>query len=665
MPSPGYVPLFAENEDGEEGEYTPRDPDGNTSISASSSPEKTKNSVDSSFNSQTPRTQRSRWEIELSDLQAEEDRITQRLTDLDNFWSARQQDIENARLDLQSRRVAAHMEMEIMHRPVEEISKAGPIGGWERLDFVEKPMFMILGTCVIMVNAIVMALELSGDHASAFWWLDQVFLLWYVVELSLRGTYHGMSLLSGPIRTVWWNWLDLIVVICGIVDQWVVPLLAEEGERPNMSMARALRLLRLVRIMRIIKICRLCLHADMRWVEGPKFQSFIMCVIGLNAVTMGLELDFPWPVWAYLEHAMLVIYTIELLARIMYVGPSFFYNKDMKWNCLDFVIVCGAIVDQWLMPCIRLIQLLISPHAHHGVGGRSQLMTLLRMVRLLRVLRLVRLLHSIKPLYKLLMGVLEAMQGMKWVLVLAMVVLYAFAILSTTLVGHGMLFKDGKVPEDAQGLFVNVPQSMFLLFKVMNDDQSVMDPLLSSVGIKLLFVVFMVVSNWAILAILTAVISGNMISCTQRHEEAEMAKEAKKERDDATWELKEIYAESDSNGDKLIDEAEFKDMLEDADKRERLCKAAKLNHKDLLDLFDYLCVYDDKRQSNLIHYETFIESICSEGQLVSERSVYRLEKKVSILETKLSRRLDEADVIVQRLVDRRRQMNGGGRIRVK
>merc|ERR1719446_1561000 len=149
----------------------------------------------------------------------------------------------------------------------------------------------------------------------------------------------------------------------------------------------------------------------------------------------------------------------------------------------------------------------------------GDLMTTLRMARLLRILRLVRLVKNIPPLFTLIVGILQAMQGMAWVLVLTAVFLYAFALLSVRLIGHGLVFGGNAPPEVAQ-IFPTVPQSMFVLFKVMNGDTEPVEPLFQALPLsKLAFVLYMVVSSWAILSILTAVVSENMINATEKHRE--------------------------------------------------------------------------------------------------------------------------------------------------
>ena len=53
---------------------------------------------------------------------------------------------------------------------------------------------------------------------------------------------------------------------------------------------------------------------------------------------------------------------------------------------------------------------------------------------ILRVLRLVRLLKMIQPFYKLLMGVVELIKVVFWVIILTLLVLYACSIIFTNLI---------------------------------------------------------------------------------------------------------------------------------------------------------------------------------------------------------------------------------------
>ena len=79
-----------------------------------------------------------------------------------------------------------------------------------------------------------------------------------------------------------------------------------------------------------------------------------------------------------------------------------------------------------------------------------------------------------------------------------------------------LIFKDGVVPEQLRGLFPDVAQAMFVLFLVMNGDMDPISELLGSYPLTQFFTaVFVVISNWAILAIFTAVVGENMITSVE------------------------------------------------------------------------------------------------------------------------------------------------------
>merc|ERR1719326_1854320 len=101
-----------------------------------------------------------------------------------------------------------------------------------------------------------------------------------------------------------------------------------------------------------------------------------------------------------------------------------------------------------MLPMIGIVQTLVTgKHAHKLQLGKF--MMLLRLARLLRILRLVRLIKNIPPLFNLIVGIISAMQGMIYVLILTLVLLYAFAILAVRLIGEGMIF-GGECPEEVQ-----------------------------------------------------------------------------------------------------------------------------------------------------------------------------------------------------------------------
>merc|ERR1719401_3379939 len=98
-------------------------------------------------------------------------------------------------------------------------------------------------------------------------------------------------------------------------------------------------------------------------------------------------------------------------------------------------------------------------------------------------------------------------------------ILYIFALLAVRLVSHGLVF-GGTAPPGIPEIFPNVPQSIFVLFQVMNGDTDMLGPLFEVLPCtQIVFMIFTVLSSWAILSTLTAVISESMMKAAEDYEE--------------------------------------------------------------------------------------------------------------------------------------------------
>merc|ERR1712032_1734149 len=199
----------------------------------------------------------------------------------------------------------------------------------------------------------------------------------------------------------------------------------------------------------------------------------------------------------------------------------------------------------------------------------------LTLMRLFRVLRLVKLLKMVKPLYRLLLGVLESVRAMQWVIVLTFLTLYACAVVFTNLVGKGLV-TDGEISQKALLYFGSVPRSLFSLFKLMNGDLDVVEPIANYVEGQLLFAAFMVVTNWAVLAILTSVVSDNMISTSQKANDEDERKHRDELHATRVRRLKMLFGEIDQDGDACISSSEWHTILNDPGMRHELLQATGL-----------------------------------------------------------------------------------------
>eukprot|EP00411_Alexandrium_monilatum_P009933 CAMPEP_0175320108 /NCGR_PEP_ID=MMETSP0093-20121207/71284_1 /TAXON_ID=311494 /ORGANISM="Alexandrium monilatum, Strain CCMP3105" /LENGTH=387 /DNA_ID=CAMNT_0016616945 /DNA_START=57 /DNA_END=1217 /DNA_ORIENTATION=+ len=385
---------------------------------------------------------------------------------------------------------------------------------------------------------------------------------------------------------------------------------------------------------------------------------------------MWLELDYDWGIWPYVENIFqciwpfvenifLGIYAFELVVRIRFLGCGFFTDSKMVvWNLLDLIMVIGGVLDIWLMPTIALIQSVLSGKSHeHHPSSFSQVLKILKMMRILRVLRLVRLLRTIKPLYQLLTGVIQALMAMQWVMILTLLVLYAGAITWTTLIGHGILTDKS---ESTERYFGTVPESLFSLFKLMNGDTSVVEPVTNTLLGRLLFAGFMVLSNqdplgqlmfaaftvlsnWAVLAILTSVVSDNMASSSAKaaQEDAELQKQT--EQAMRAERILGLFRDVDSDGSGAITTEECRAMLDDRVRCDRLQDATKLSHRAIEFIFEYLEQPNNLSvgrlagyRGKIIMYEDFLSHVDDSAVPADRRSLMHLTAQVHNLQRKIA-----------------------------
>jgi voltage-gated sodium channel len=468
-------------------------------------------------------------------------------------------------------------------------------------------------------------------------------MIFYVVELSLKAYVLQSQLLIGPLGRVWWNWLDLLIVVAGVCEMYVMPALEATGVvsegHGGAPFLNFLRGLRLVRLARILKLFMALWKSDLEWADGHTFNTFMMGIILLNSVVIGIETEIPhWAGWFFVEQIFLIVFVFELTVRLKRWHLTFFcHPTDTFWNWLDFSIVAGGVFEQWLLPLITIISAML--HLNTTSTMPHGTMALIRLARLLRVMRLVRVVKSVPPLYDLVRGMSQAMQGIAWVIILTILVLYIFALLAVKLIGEGLLIgKDS--PEEVTAPFSSLGEAAFVLFKVMNGDQSVLEALFHDVPLmKVVFVVFIIITNWSILAIVTAVVSENMITVTEENQMERDAEEKLLKEERAVARLEEIFASLDKDGSGDLDLAEFSNLLNDKSStaRDELCEAAGMDTQDLLDIFNTLSSEpEDSREVPKVKRWMIIDGLRHESSPPTERSIMRLEKKLNRIEQTLT-----------------------------
>jgi len=489
----------------------------------------------------------------------------------------------------------------------------GPLS-WIDGDFAQLVISsVIMSQVIVMVNAWV-----YPETVADIFIFEQCVLLFYSVEMAIRITHYGRFFFVGHWSAVIWNYIDLLVVCFAIIEHWI--LLAAQDQISMLRIFRVLRLLRVIRLFYAVVI------GDFAWVDSVWFQWLVGAVIGINALIMGLETDIENPCWWKVNQVSLSFFVFELAVRIRRAGSLvgfFLHGEEKWWNLVDCIIVLTGTFDQWLLPLYALV--LQDKGTMEANAGFGQMMMLGRMMRLMRILRLLRLVKAVRPLYHLAVGIMRALQSMFWVLVLTMVALYACALLMTNLIGKGMVTGTETMDAETQALFSTVPDSLFTLFGLMNSQYwREVKPIFNALPwMKPVWVVFTILSSWALLSVMTGVVSDNMLEVRQQQEQKDFEQE-EEFRGDLLRLIREVFTAADKDGSGVLEKQEYLELLSTPFHVRKLQRLAEVPIQDLVIMFDWV----DVDEKGFITFEEFMRGFDWLNEPVTGKSLLKLESAV-------------------------------------
>ncbi|MFJ1766702.1 ion transporter [Amycolatopsis sp. NPDC088138] len=230
-----------------------------------------------------------------------------------------------------------------------------------------------------------------------------------------------------------------------------------------------------------------------KFLEDRRFQNFIIAVIVFNATTLGMEtstslMDGFGGLLHTLDHIALGIFVAELLAKFYAYRGAFFRDN---WNVFDLLVVGIAVIPA------------TGPFA------------VLRSLRVLRVLRLISVVPSMR---KVVSGLLAAIPGMASIAALLGLIIFVAGVMATKLFGVIS-------PEN----FGDLGTSLFTLFQVMTGEawpDIAKEIMLQAPMAWIFFVVYILVSSFAVLNLFIAVVVSGMEDELRQDIREEEAKQA-------------------------------------------------------------------------------------------------------------------------------------------
>lgn len=231
-----------------------------------------------------------------------------------------------------------------------------------------------------------------------------------------------------------------------------------------------------------------------------------MALIVINAIILGLEtnptiMNSYGPLLEWIDHIILAVFVIEILARLAVQRTAFFRDA---WNVFDFLVIAIA-----LIPATGPLQVL----------------------RALRILRVLRLITAVPSLKRVVGGLIGALPGMGSVAGLLLLIFYIFAVMATKLFG-----------EEFPNYFGTLPASIFSLFQIMTLEawaDSIVRPIMEKYPYAwTFFIPYIVVTSFAVLNLFIGIV----VSAMQSEHEAEAAEVKRLEKQEALPLLEELRA---------------------------------------------------------------------------------------------------------------------------
>lgn len=227
-------------------------------------------------------------------------------------------------------------------------------------------------------------------------------------------------------------------------------------------------------------------------VERPIVRNWIMALVIINAALLGLSTS-PWImeragglIW-FLDRLILVIFVLEILAKLIAYGRSFFRDG---WNVFDFLVVGLGLLPQ--------------------ANGLSAL-------RALRVIRALRILSAVPQMRDVVQALFDALPGMGAVVIMLSIVFYVFAVMATIMFGAS--FPDW---------FGTVGESLYSLFQIMTLESwsmGIVRPVMEVFPYAwAFFVPFIVMTAFSVLNLFIGLLVNTMQSAVESDAEQEFEK---------------------------------------------------------------------------------------------------------------------------------------------
>eukprot|EP00443_Scrippsiella_acuminata_P125771 CAMPEP_0115639990 /NCGR_PEP_ID=MMETSP0272-20121206/35553_1 /TAXON_ID=71861 /ORGANISM="Scrippsiella trochoidea, Strain CCMP3099" /LENGTH=634 /DNA_ID=CAMNT_0003077211 /DNA_START=9 /DNA_END=1911 /DNA_ORIENTATION=- len=301
------------------------------------------------------------------------------------------------------------------------------------------------------------------------------------------------------------------------------------------------------------------------FVQGVQFDCISGFLVVVNAALMGIQIDWQARrlstespvIFRIFEVFFCVIFTFELVLRIIVYKKSFFSGPNMKWHLFDTFLVGTQLLEE-IMGAI-LMQASSGPGGPQKITSNFSILRMLRILRLIRIMRLVRVLRLIGELRMLVMSIMGSLKSLVWAVALLLMLIYVMGVYITELVLDHRMGISGELNSASQQLerhYGSLGDTILSVYMAVTGGVSwfeILEPLKTEVSVFLV-PVFMLYVAFALLCMLN-VITGVFV------ESALLT--AKKDKDNyMVNNVRAIFEAHDADGSGCLDWDEFQMAVE-------------------------------------------------------------------------------------------------------
>jgi len=240
------------------------------------------------------------------------------------------------------------------------------------------------------------------------------------------------------------------------------------------------------------------------------------------------------------------------------------------------------------------------------------------------------------------LGVVEALQGLFWIIVFLMFFTYALAIVTTHVIGGDAFFgpMEDCSPDVQQerAMFSTVFTSMFYLFQTTSQWSLVpLIPLFNTSPLaRAFFTCFYVYSAWVLVAVMTGTVSFTMIAHKARSFNDDDLLEEQK-RLFVNEVLLEIFTALDEDGNGELTHYEFRQVMMSRELQQILHHNTNIKSEDLEDMWNWL----DTDGSGSVTIEEFFDGFELLNEPFRQKTLLRLQERIAKEVEHTTKRLHE------------------------